>query len=404
MNIAFFGYENNNWIGGINYLKNLLYSIQIVENKKYNITPFIFFKENYDESIKELFEPYAKCVFLNKYNPVPFLLRLIDKIFRRKTNFFINYYLLKYKIDIVSHSEIDYGKIKKVKKIGWIPDFQDKHLPHLFSISELNNREIKYKTLIKHSDILICSSHDAAKDLNIFYPGSEGKTKVLQFVAQINPAIYDIGAYYWKQIKLKYNILDKFFFLPNKFYKHKNHMIVFEAVCELKKEGLDVLIVCTGEFSAFESEDYIDELRRYIDYNNLNENIKILGLISHEEVQFFLRHSVSVINPSLFEGWSTSVEECKSLGKNMIISDISVHREQNPPDTIYFNPADAKGFSYILKSKWLSSEGGPDYNLEKNSIMDLQIRMKKFGESYIQILNEASSLPKIKKVKAFLIV
>ena len=51
-----------------------------------------------------------------------------------------------------------------------------------------------------------------------------------------------------------------------------------------------------------------------------------------------MKHSVGVINPSLFEGWSTTVEETKSLGLNMVLSDIPVHREQNPDRGVFFDP------------------------------------------------------------------
>ena len=101
-----------------------------------------------------------------------------------------------------------------------------------------------------------------------------------------------------------------------------------------------------------------------------------------------MRHAISVLNPSFFEGWSSSVEECKSLGKNMILSDIAVHREQDPPESIYFNPNNVKSLVDILRSRWLNSNGGPDYNLEVNSKQDLPRRIKEFGESYVKILYE----------------
>jgi glycosyltransferase involved in cell wall biosynthesis len=41
-----------------------------------------------------------------------------------------------------------------------------------------------------------------------------------------------------------------------------------------------------------------------------------------------MRASTALINPSLFEGWSTTVEEAKSTGTPMILSDLGVHREQ----------------------------------------------------------------------------
>ncbi|MEA3273354.1 MAG: glycosyl transferase, partial [Patescibacteria group bacterium] len=99
-----------------------------------------------------------------------------------------------------------------------------------------------------------------------------------------------------------------------------------------------------------------------------------------------MRHCVSVINPSLFEGWSSTVEEAKSIGKNLILSDLAVHREQNPPNSIYFNPHNPRDLANKLWKKWLKSKGGPDFELEKNARENLQFRTRKFGGKYQEII------------------
>jgi len=65
-----------------------------------------------------------------------------------------------------------------------------------------------------------------------------------------------------------------------------------------------------------------------------------------------MRHCVCLINPSLFEGWSTTVEEAKALGKHIILSDIPVHREQNPPRSDYFHAHDANALAQIMWRRW----------------------------------------------------
>jgi len=382
MNIAYFGYNSKEWMGGINYLKNLLFAIK--SNKSIEIKPYIFFKRTYDPAIMSLFEPLAECVVLDLKKPIPFLFKVIDRILLKKTDFFTRYYLKKYKIDIISHSEIDCRKLK-VKNIGWVPDFQHIHLPEMFSKEELRLRDIKYKKAIDDSSLTIVSSTDAAKDLKLFYPAGEIKTRLLHFVSQIDTEIYDVSASYKNEIEQKYNFSGNFFFLPNKFYKHKNHKVVFEAVDILKNEGIDVLLICTGYLSAWESEQHIADIVNYIAGNNLSNHIKTLGLISYKDVQYFMRNAVSVINPSLFEGWASSVEECKSMGKNMIISDIEVHREQNPPQTEYFDPYNANQLAAIMKKKWLTSKGGPDFVLEDESRKNLKHRTIEFGQNYYDI-------------------
>ena len=62
-----------------------------------------------------------------------------------------------------------------------------------------------------------------------------------------------------------------------------------------------------------------------------------LGLVPYEDVFGLNASAEALINPSLFEGWSTTVEEAKALGTRMLLSDISLHREQ-APDAMFFDP------------------------------------------------------------------
>ena len=59
-------------------------------------------------------------------------------------------------------------------------------------------------------------------------------------------------------------------------------------------------------------------------------------------------HSLAVINPSKFEGRSSTVEQAKSLGKKIILSNINIHKEQNPKYAKYFRAEDFKKLSSIL--------------------------------------------------------
>ena len=47
-------------------------------------------------------------------------------------------------------------------------------------------------------------------------------------------------------------------------------------------------------------------------------------------------YSKILLNPSLFEGWSTIVEEGKIFNKKMLLSDLSVHKEQCSNKATYF--------------------------------------------------------------------
>ena len=50
--------------------------------------------------------------------------------------------------------------------------------------------------------------------------------------------------------------------------------------------------------------------------------------LPYAELLVLMQGARALINPSRFEGWSTSVEEARTLGVPMLLSSIAVHREQ----------------------------------------------------------------------------
>ena len=73
-----------------------------------------------------------------------------------------------------------------------------------------------------------------------------------------------------------------------------------------------------------------------------------------------MRRSLAVIQPSLFEGWSTVVEDARALGKRIAISDIPVHLEQHPPGARVFARDSAESLAAILAEWWTTLAPGPE--------------------------------------------
>ena len=96
----------------------------------------------------------------------------------------------------------------------------------------------------------------------------------------------------------------------------------------------------------------INRIKNFIIDNNLQDNYKYLGIIPFKEVLSFIYHSIALINPSKFEGRSSTVEQAKSLGKQIILSNINIHKEHNPARGIYFNPDNFLELSSIMIKTW----------------------------------------------------
>ena len=374
--VGFIGAVSKEWMGGLNYFNNLLFSIDSLNNKELQI--FVFVGKKTDEDIKNMFRKYATVIedrIFDRKSLKWFLMKLEQKIF--KTNFLLENILKKYDIQVLSHTSIT--KFKNIKNINWIPDFQHIHLPQMFSKKEIENRDKSFIQIIKESDVVVLSSFDALKDLRKFSSEYQNKVRVLQFVSQPNSRYFELNENDKNNVLKKYDIKDEFFYIPNQFWKHKNHMTVFKAVNELKKDGIQICVVCTGHLADYRNKTYIDEIKNFIKINNLEKNIKLLGLVEYEDVFALIKFSKAVINPSLFEGWSSTVEECKSVEKNMILSDLDVHKEQYPNAT-FFERNSVESLKNILKNY-------KKENIDSN-IESLEIRTKKFADTYVSICKE----------------
>jgi glycosyltransferase involved in cell wall biosynthesis len=151
-------------------------------------------------------------------------------------------------------------------------------------------------------------------------------------------------------------------------------------------KGIEVCLVCTGNTTDYRNPAFYQELLDFIKSNNLLENIRILGMVDHSDVYRLIRQSIAVINPSLFEGWSTTVEETKSMGKRMILSDIEVHREQNPANSEYFPPLQVHSLSDLLLKINIDSNTNLENSIEIQSSLTLPLRQKKFSDQFSNII------------------
>lgn len=371
-----------NWTGGMHYMKNMLYAINSIEEKK--IQSVLFLGKKAENSFVAEFEKLGtvkKVSLLDKFTVQWLLHNIIRRIFLKSP--FLSRLLEKNSIDIISHAGFT-AKSNEFKTLNWLGDFQHKHLPEMFSAAEVKYRDMIFLKMAKESEGIVLSSNDALNDYKKLYPEYISKAYVLQFVSQPNEKIYEIKN--TKEIESKYGFSGKFFYLPNQFWKHKNHMIVLKALNLLKKEGKEILVLCTGCTSDYRNTGHFESILRYAKENDLENNVKFLGLIDYLDVMTLMRHCISIINPSLFEGWSSTVEEAKSIGKNMILSNLNVHIEQDPPSSIYFDPHNEKELAEKLWQKWQESKGGPDFDLEEIARKNIKTRTKNFGNTYQNIV------------------
>ena len=61
------------------------------------------------------------------------------------------------------------------------------------------------------------------------------------------------------------------------------------------------------------------------------------------------QHAISVVQPSLFEGWSTVIEDAKSVSQHVLASRIPANLEQADENIEYFDPHSSQELAFLLE-------------------------------------------------------
>jgi glycosyltransferase involved in cell wall biosynthesis len=282
----------------------------------------------------------------------------------------------KRKVNVVFESARFFGWRLPYPAVAWFPDFQHRRLPQLFSPAARLQRELGFRLQIASGRIIMLSSESALRDCQEFYPGVADRTSVVRFATQ--PPLGLLTADPSAVIE-HYGLPSKYFYLPNQFWRHKNHQVVVDALAILAKRGDDVVVAASGSKDDSREPDYFGTIMRQVVERGVEKNFRYLGMIPLPHVYALLRAATALINPSRFEGWSTTVEEAKSFGVPMILSNIDVHCEQTAGEACYFSVDDPSSLAEHLAKASQNLEPA----VVRNLLPDLNARVAAFAADFV---------------------
>ena len=377
-------YSHQKWLGGFNIIANLITAINFLPKK--NIEPILIVNKSFNKKSLKGFKN-IKIKKTNLFSNISLIGRIYNKllilIIGRSRSF--DKFFLKNRISILSHTLLPLGNRSLIKSFPWIPDFQYFHYPKNFSFKNRIMKNISNIICAIHSSKIILSSKDVKKDIKKVSIKAYKKSRVNSFVFDVPKKTHLVKL---DILKKKYKIKNKYFYLPNQYWLHKNHLIVLKSLKQSIKRDNSIMIVSTGFTDDHRSVNYYEKIQLYINENNLVNNYKHLGVVPYNDVMSLMYHSVSLINPSKFEGWSSSVEQAKSMGKKIILSNINVHKEQNPVRGVYFDPNNYKKLSSIMIKIWKNFDLKIERRYTEKSYKILKKRLIKYAEEYQKIVLE----------------
>jgi glycosyltransferase involved in cell wall biosynthesis len=189
-------------------------------------------------------------------------------------------------------------------------------------------------------------------------------------------------------VQRNYNLPDRFFLVANQFWTHKNHLLVLQALKQLSKCGLRPTVVFTGNLHDYRAPGHMDKILQEIHQLAIHSQVILLGVVPRGHYLQLMRRCLAVIQPSLFEGWSTIVEDARALGKPLLLSDLDVHLEQNPPDAEYFARHSVENLAALMKQKWQHLAPGPDLEAEDAARRQNAKDLRRVGEQFLTIARD----------------
>jgi glycosyltransferase involved in cell wall biosynthesis len=362
---------NENWIGGTYYIQNLIQALNTLDD---NQKPILIINSSDSKSIDDLFHVTKYPYFKGFKAAFPF--DMLRRGFNKLLSIVTNKHFLKpnrnFDAIFPAHSPTE-GIINK--EIFWIPDFQEKHLPHFFSEKEINSRNNNHIQIKEKARFLVFSSKDAQNDFNTFYPFSNTKQYVLNFAAyHENSTLPDS-----QEVLDKFNIKTQYFLCSNQFWIHKNHIIILKAISLLKRDGIETQVVFTGKENDYRNPDYFTSLKNDVELLGIQNNVKFLGFIDRKDQIVLFKQATAIIQPSLFEGWSTVNEDAKAQNAFIIASNINIHSEQlkGYPNYRLFDPMDENSLANVIKEN--------DFRIAE---INYKENISKFGEDFLKIVRD----------------
>lgn len=350
MRVAFTLIGGRGWMGGLNYQINLLSAL--VSYQAQTITPILFLGNDIDKELLDKFSSINGLEIIQspEFNTQQKFKRLLISLMVGCDSSALNIFR-QHNIDVAFEAANFYGWRFPLKTIAWIPDLQHQRLKHYFSFFAFWKREIGFRMQVYSGRHIMLSSEDAKSDFQHFYRTQPNRLHVVRFAVPFRAVNFDLN-----RLLAKYGLPELFFYLPNQFWRHKNHECVIRALASANQKGCAITVAVSGNPKDPRDPNYFPDLVTLAESLGVSNQFKILGLIPYEDVQALMRSCVAMINPSRFEGWSTTVEEAKALGVDMLLSDINVHREQAGALALYFGVNDKDVLATLLVNHQIKSK------------------------------------------------
>ena len=217
-------------------------------------------------------------------------------------------------------------------------DLQVKSYPQFFSRSDRKNRE-KQLNKIKRTATIIAISNFTKKEA-VRHGFSKKKIHIIPINVNCR------GENCESSTKARETEGKNIILYPANLWEHKNHELLFSAFAIAADRGLspDISLVCTG----YGETQRVNYLKSLINGIKQEGRIFLAGYVDNKTLVKLYRKSISMIFPSLYEGFGIPVIEAMSLGIPVCCSNTTALKEVSGDAAINFDPRDPSAIADVI--------------------------------------------------------
>jgi glycosyltransferase involved in cell wall biosynthesis len=332
------------WMGGVIYIQNIIRAFGHLDDEdKPEIV--LFYRRDVQGFVDGLEYPRLRAMEWDFPSPV----RAYLGSWLSGKNQFVSQVLENFDLDaLFPVFDFPVRTHSSTKLVSWYADLQHLHYPEFFSRRKRFERNIRLRLILRNADDLVVSSEAVKRD---FYQFFGVKPQMNLHTYHFVSVLDESEELEIEDLRQKYHLPPDYYIVCNQFHKHKNHKVVLEAMGLLKQSGKCVHFALTGRFPKDPASPYLRGLNQIINSYDLDEQICFLGLIPRAEQLLLMKYARAIVQPSLFEGWSTVIEDAKSLQAPVIASSLEVNKEQLGEDGNFFDPHDPEALAMLLEQQ-----------------------------------------------------
>lgn len=321
---------------------------------------------------------YFSMNFIERYicyarNFGPFVRRI------KKYFFFPNKFenlLKKLNVDLVYFmSPSQYSLyLENIKFFITVPDVDHltySEFPEFVDNSEFFRKDEIFRKSLPRAQAIITNAEIIKDKLSFYYAAAKEKIYIISLrpCRSVNN-FNQIDIQLKNQIKVKYNLPEKYLFYPAMYLPHKNHKNLIDSLSILKfKHNINVSIVCTGS-----DVGYLKEIKKYAIKEKINNSIFFLNFVDDDELPYLYLNSEALIFPVLAGPTFTPPWESFKMKIPVIFSKLEGIETVYGDAVYYINPLDPESIANSVKDLIYNK------NLKENFIKKGQNKLKELND------------------------